>query len=153
MACGNPGAAADVDSPLMWSDGEAMKELARLVQDMNRNPEFTRQAAELENASLVLSATDTGRELLIALADGRVSVRLFADEPFDVKVRATEQVHWAVLSGQMDADAAFFAGKVHISGSLLTAFRLKNRFLNLLQWHLAPTRAEPKRTTCLEEQT
>jgi hypothetical protein len=37
----------------------------------------------------------------------------------------------------MDADAAFFAGKASVSGSVVTAFRLKNRFLSLLRRHLA----------------
>jgi predicted lipid carrier protein YhbT len=66
-----------------------------------------------------------------------VRVRPYTDEPFDVKIRATEQVLWAVLSGRMDADAAFFAGKASVSGSVVTAFRLKNRFLSLLRRHLA----------------
>jgi predicted lipid carrier protein YhbT len=104
---------------------------------MNRDPQFIKQVAGFKGITLVLSATDTGREFTIELSKKGVRVRPYTDEPFDVKIRATEQVLWAVLSGQMDADAAFFAGKASVSGSVVTAFRLKNRFLSLLRRHLA----------------
>ena len=66
-----------------------------------------------------------------------VRFRLYASGPFDVMIQAAEQVLWAVISGQMDADAAFFAGKDSVSGSVVKAFRLKNKFLSLLQRQLA----------------
>ena len=109
----------------------------QLVEMMNRNPQFIKQVTGFKGATLVLSATDTEREFTITLSKQGVRVCAYAVEPFDVKIRATERVLWAVLSGQMDADAAFFAGKASVSGSVVTAFRLKNRFLSLLQRHLA----------------
>ncbi len=120
-----------------FSDDEIMMEVNRLVERMNRTPEFVRQLAGFRGATLVLSATDTGRELMITLDGHGVRIQPHADEPFDAKIEATEQVHWAVLSGQMDADAAFFSKNVRIRGSLITAFRVKNRFLSFLQWCLA----------------
>ena len=35
------------------------------------------------------------------------------------------------------AEAAFFAGEVHIYGSIAKAYRIKNTFLSLLQQRLA----------------
>ncbi len=116
---------------------DIISEVNRLVERMNRDQRFAEQIAEFKNTALVLSATDTGRELMITLGEEGIRARPYAGEPFDVKVLATEDVHWAVLSGQMDADAAFFTRKVRISGRVSTAFRVKNRFLSLLQWHLA----------------
>ena len=104
---------------------------------MNRDPQFIKQVTGFKGATLVLSATDTGREFMIGLDKQGVRVRPYAGESFDAKIRATERVLWAVLSGQMDADAAFFAGKASVCGSVITAFRVKNRFLSLLQKHLA----------------
>jgi putative sterol carrier protein len=66
-----------------------------------------------------------------------VQVSRYIDGPFDVKIQAAEQVLWEVLSGQMDADAAFFAGKARVCGSVFTAFRVKNKFLSFLQKHIA----------------
>ena len=77
-----------------------------------------------------------GVEAIRSLKQKVEQARTRADGPFDVKIRATEQTHQAVLSGEMDADAAFFTGKVRILGSVLTAFRVKNRFLSFLQRHL-----------------
>ncbi len=120
-----------------WFGSDIIRELNQLVETMNRDPQFIKQVAGFEGTTLVLSATDTGRELIIGLDEQGVQVRRYTGEPFDAKIRATERVLWAVLSGQMDAAAAFFAGKAGVSGSVITAFRLKNRFLSLLQKHLA----------------
>jgi putative sterol carrier protein len=114
-----------------------MHELNRIVEGLNADPQFLARVAILDRKVLVLSATDTGRSLTIAIGEAGVSIRPHAGEPFDARIEATEEVHWAVLSGQMDADAAFFSGKVRIYGSLVTAFRMKNRFLSLLQSYLA----------------
>ena len=123
--------------PRAWSDNDIMCQVNRLAESLNGEPRFIGQIAEFNGATLVLSATDTGRELIIVLDGHGASVRPRAGEPFDVKIEATEEVLWAVLSGQMDADGAFFAGRVRIRGSIVTAFRIKNRFLSLLQAHLA----------------
>ena len=120
-----------------WSNSDIIRELNHLVEMMNRDPQFINQIAGVKNATVVLSAIDTGREFIIGLDKQGVRVCPYAGESFDVKIRATEQVHWAVLSGQMDADAAFFTGKVRICGSVVTAFRVKNRFLSLLQKYIA----------------
>ncbi len=119
------------------SSNDIIREVNQLVEMMNRNPQFIKQVTEFKGTTLVLSATDTEREFTITLSKQGVRVCAYAVEPFDVKIRATEQVLWAVISGQMDADAAFFAGKAGVSGSVVTAFRLKNRFLSLLQRHIA----------------
>ncbi len=119
------------------SSNDIIREVNQLVEMMNRNPQFIKQVAGFKGATLVLSATDTEREFTITLSKQGVRVCAYAVESFDVKIRATERVLWAVLSGQMDADAAFFAGKASVSGSVVTAFRLKNRFLSLLQRHIA----------------
>lgn len=119
------------------SSNDIIREVNQLVEMMNRNPQFIKQVAGFKGATLVLSATDTEREFTIELSKKGVRVHPYAVEPFDVKIRATEKVLWAVLSGQMDADAAFFAGKASVSGSVVTAFRLKNKFLSLLQRHIA----------------
>jgi predicted lipid carrier protein YhbT len=119
------------------SSNDIILEVNQLVEMMNRDPQFIKQVAEFKGITLVLSATDTEREFTIELNEQGVRVRPYVGEPFDVKIRATEQVLWAVLSGRMDPDAAFFAGKAGVSGSVVTAFRLKNRFLSLLQRHLA----------------
>jgi putative sterol carrier protein len=120
-----------------WSSNDIIREVNQLVEMMNRDPQFIKQVAGFKGITLVLSATDTEREFTIELNEQGVRARPYIGEPFDVKIRATEQVLWAVLSGRMDADAAFFAGKAGVSGSVVTAFRLKNRFLSLLQRHLA----------------
>ena len=116
---------------------EVMDDVSRIVQSLNADPQFMRRLGRLSGTVLVLSATDTGRELMIHLEREGVVTRPYAGEPFDVKIEATEDVHWAVLSGQMDADAAFFARKVRVHGSIVKAFRLKNMFLSPLQSHLA----------------
>ncbi len=124
------------DDRRVRSYDDIVTEVNRVVERMNQDPGFVGQAGEFDNTTLVLSATDTGRELMITLDDQGIRAGPYTGERFDVKIRATEKVHWAVLSGQMDADAAFFTRKVRISGCLSTAFRVKNRFLSLLQWHL-----------------
>ena len=119
------------------SSDDIIDEVTCLVERMNENPQFLKQLAEFKGIRLVLSATDTAREFMIILDAKGAHVRPYSGEPFDVKIQAAEKVHLAVLSGEMDADAAFFAGKVRIRGSVIAAFRVKNRFLSLLQWHLA----------------
>ncbi len=131
-----PGSTRDAVLP----DNDALDEVNRLVAFANRDPQFVRQLARFRDTALVLSATDTGRELTILLKGGRVRILPYAEESFDVKIEAAEQVHWDVLLGRMDADAAFFAGKVRIVGSVLVAFRVKNGFLSLLQSHMACAR-------------
>jgi hypothetical protein len=120
-----------------WFSNDIPRELNQLVEMMNRDPRFIERIAGLKRTKLVLDATDTARAFIIELDNRGVRIRPYAGEDFDVKISAAEEVLWAVLSGQMDADAAFFAGKVHICGSVATAFRVKNKFLGLLQKHLA----------------
>lgn len=98
----------------------------QLIEMMNHGPQFIKQVARIKDITLVLSATDKACECVLTPMN-----------PLTSKIKATEQVLWAVLLGQMDADAAFFAGKASVSGSVVTAFRLKNRFLSLLQRHIA----------------
>ncbi len=118
------------------SNEDIIREVNLLTELLERDEQFAKRVAELKDTTLVLSATDTGRELVIEL-DGRgVRARHYAGEPFDVKILATEEIHSDVLHGRMDADAAFFSGKVKISGSIVAAFRVKNSLLGLLQQHL-----------------
>jgi collagenase-like PrtC family protease/predicted lipid carrier protein YhbT len=133
--CGIDGVASG-DLPHTWSNDDIIRELNQLVEVMNRDPQLIEQVTSFKGATLVLSATDTGREFVIGLDKQGVRVRPYAGESFDAKIRATERVLWAVLSGQMDADSAFFAGKASVCGSVITAFHVKNRFLSLLQKHL-----------------
>jgi collagenase-like PrtC family protease/predicted lipid carrier protein YhbT len=116
---------------------QVMGELGRLVEQVCRDPHFVKQLSDFKATTVVLGAPDTGRELMITFEDQGVRAAPYAGGPFDVMVRAREEVHLAVLSGQMDADAAFFTGKVQITGSVLAAFRVKNNFLSLVQRHLA----------------
>ena len=121
----------------IWPDDDILRKLNQLVDVMNNDPQFIECAAGFKGAAVVLGATDTKRSFIIKLDKQGVQVHPYTDGPFDVKIQAAEQVLWAVLSGQMDADAAFFAGKVRISGSIFTAFRVKNKFLSFLQKHIA----------------
>ncbi len=130
-----PGDAAT--RPRLQPVGGLARKIGRLVAALCSDPRFVRQAAAFSPATVVLSATDTNRELAIVLDGQGVRVHPYAGGSFDAKIRATERVHWAVLVGQMDPDAAFFAGEVRISGSLVTAFRVKNTFLSFVQQHLA----------------
>lgn len=132
----SPGVLSWLNGGRACSDDDILGEVSHLVETMNRDNQFREQAAEFKGTTLVLSATDTGRELAIILDGQGVRARPYAGGGFDVKIQATEKVHWSVLSGEMDADAAFFTGRVRICGSVIVAFRLKNRFLSLLQWHL-----------------
>ena len=131
------GAFTPGDDSRMFSDGDIIQKISRLTETMNRDAQFVKRIAEFAGTTLVLSATDTGRELAIVLDGQEVRVHPYVGGSCDAKIRATEEVHWAVLSGRMDPDTAFFAGKVHISGSVVTAFRVKNRLLGHLQQHLA----------------
>ena len=65
-----------------------------------------------------------------------VQVQPYTGESFDVMIKATEHILWEILSGQVDADAAFFAGKINVCGSVVKAFHVKNRFLSMLQRHV-----------------
>ena len=125
--------------PSARCDEDILRQVNSLIETMNRDPGFRKAIAGFADTTVVLSATDTGRELLIALDGHGVRVGPYTGGPCDVKIQATEAVHWAVLSGEMDADAAFFLGRVRIRGPVLTAFRVKNRFLSLLQKHVADT--------------
>ncbi len=118
-----------------WSDDAIAQEMDRLAKGLNADARFLKQIAECTPTTLVLSATDTGREVMIVLDRKGVRVGPYDGGPFDAKIQATEHIHSAVLTGKMDADAAFFTRKVRICGSLVAAFRLKNRFLSFLQWH------------------
>jgi len=128
---------AEADPLTERADGEAIRQVTRLVEGLNGDPHFRKHVSEFGNTTVVLNATDTGRGIIIVLDGQGVRVRPYAGERFDVKIEATEEVHLSVLSGKMDADAAFFAGRVRISGSVLAAFRVKNKFLSLLQRHWA----------------
>ncbi len=132
----SPGVLSWLNGGRACSDDDILGEVSCLVEKMNRDNQFLKQVAGFKGTTLVLSATDTGRELVLILDGQGVRARPYAGEAFDVKIQATERIHWSVLSGEMDADAAFFTGKVRICGSVIAAFRLKNRFLSLLQWHL-----------------
>ncbi len=121
----------------VWSDDNILSELSQLVGVMNNDPQFVKHVARFKGTTVVLSATDTKRSFIIKLDKQGVQVHHYIDGPFDVKIQATEQVLWEVLSGRLDADAAFFAGKVRIFGSIFTAFCVKNRFLSMLQRHVA----------------
>ena len=116
---------------------DVLGEVDRLVAAMGSARHFVSQLADFDGTTLLLSASDTGRELAIELGEDGVDAYPYEGGPFDVRIRATEWVHQAILYGELDADAAFFAGRVRVSGSLITAFRVKNRFLSLLQRHLA----------------
>jgi len=116
---------------------DVIRSVRRLIATVNRDPGFVAQVAEVGPTTLVVRATDTGRALRIVLDAQGAQAHAYGGEPFDVEVRATERVHQAIFFGEMDPDAAFFAGRVRISGSILKAFRIKNRFLGLLQQHLA----------------
>ncbi len=135
--CENADVFAYMDRCRGRSSDDIIDEVTCLVERMNEAPQFLKQVAEFKGMRLVLSATDTAREFMIILDAKGAHVRPYSGEPFDVKIQAAERVHLAVLSGEMDADAAFFAGRVRIRGSVIAAFRVKNRFLSLLQWHLA----------------
>ena len=128
------------DAPTTSPGSEILHEVKQIADTMNHDPHFIKEIAAFNKTRLVLSATDTGRELLIELDKNGARVHAYNGGKFDVKIRATEETHRAVLYGQMDADAAFFAGAVRIVGSIATAFRVKNRFLGLLWPHL---RREP----------
>lgn len=122
-----------------------IEEVTKLAQMMNTDQHFLDELGAFKNTTVLLSASDTGREFLIKLDKKRgVAVQPYAGEPFKVKIRATEQVLWDVFSGKMDADAAFFSGKATVSGSIITAFRVKNKFLSLLQKHFARNLAAKK---------
>jgi putative sterol carrier protein len=120
----------------LWSNDDILRELNQLVDVMNNDPQFIEHAAKFKGTTIVLGATDTKRSFIIKLDKQGVQVHPYIDGPFDVKIQATKQVLWEVLSGQMDSDAAFFAGKASVSGSVFTAFRVKNRFLSFLQKHI-----------------
>ncbi len=120
-----------------WSDEDILFELNQLADVMNHDPQFIKHTAGFKNTSVVLSATDTKRSFMLKLNGQGVQISRYLDGPFDVKIQAAEQVLWDVLSGQMDADAAFFAGKARVCGSVYTAFRVKNKFLSFLQKHIA----------------
>ncbi len=120
-----------------WSCDKIAHELNEIVEKMNSDQEFIKATAAFKTTTIVLSATDTGREFIILLDKQGVQVRPYVGEPFDVMIKAAQQILWEILSGRMDADAAFFAGKVNVCGSVIKAFYVKNRFLGILQKHVA----------------
>jgi putative sterol carrier protein len=125
------------DFAVTWSNDEIARELDELTETMNHDKQFMEQMATFKATTIVISATDTKREFIILLDKQGVQARPYAGESFDVMFKAAEQILWEVLSGRMDADAAFFAGKVNVCGSAVKAFRVKNRFLSILQKHVA----------------
>ncbi len=118
------------------SDDDILRELNQLVEVMNNDSQFIEDTAKFKGTTVVLSATDTKRSFIIKMDKQGVQVDPYINGPFDVEIQATEQILWEVLSGQMDADAAFFAGKASVSGSIVTAFRVKNKFLSFLQKYM-----------------
>ncbi len=119
-----------------WADDDILRELNQLLDVMNNDPQFIEHAARLKGTTVVFSATDTKRSFIITLDKQGAQVHPYLKGSYDVKIQATEQVLWEVFSGRMDADAAFFAGKARVSGSVFTAFRIKNKFLSFLQKHI-----------------
>lgn len=132
---------------IAWSNDEIIGRLNWVLERVNRDPRLLKEIVELKGTTLILSATDTGRQIMITFDSQGAQARLCASDTFDVKIHATEEVHWALLSGEMDADGAFFSGRLRISGSITTAFRVKNRLLSLLQWHLARESQDTDRAT------
>ncbi len=136
---------SDVDSidisrqnfAVTWSNDQIARELDELTEEMNRDRDFIEQMSTFKATTIVVSTTDTDREFIILLDKQGVQVRPYTGESFDVTIKASEQILWKVLSGRMDADAAFFTGKVSVCGSVVKAFHVKNRFLSILQKHVA----------------
>ena len=127
-----------------WSDDDILHELSQLLDVMNNDPQFIENTARLKDTTVVFSATDTERSFIIKLNKQGVQVHPYTDGPFDVRIQADEQVFWEIFSGRMDADAAFFAGKASVSGSIVTAFRIKNKFLSFLQKYMTHRLEEDK---------
>ncbi len=121
------------DFAVTWSNDKIIRELNELTEMMNRDKQFMEQMATFKTTTIVISATDTKREFIILLDTQGVQVHPYAGESFDVMIKAAEQILWEILSGRMDADTAFFAGKVSVCGSVVKAFHVKNRFLSILQ--------------------
>ncbi len=119
------------------SNDEIIWRVSQLIEDISCDPEFMNQIAGVKRVSIAFIAKDTGREFTVFFDGQCVRVRPGSSESCTLKIRETEQVLWAILSGQRDADAAFFSGKVRIYGSIAKAFQVKNRFLSLLQKHLS----------------
>ena len=90
--------ARGVARPARWWGGpadvpdvEIMEDVSRLVRIMNADRGFTRDLARMAGTTLVLSATDTGRELEVMMKADGVVARPYEGGPYDVKIEATEE--------------------------------------------------------------
>lgn len=95
----------------------------------------------MEPTKVSFIAKDTGLQVALEVGNGRLSCRLGVQAEPDVVMEATEETLVGVLSGALDADIAYFCGKLSIRGSLAAAFRLRIKLLGLVQAHAASVSA------------
>ncbi len=115
------------------SDTELKRGLALLEASFLESQEATGKLRTIKPTKVMFAARDTGRRILVELGGGRLRCRLDGGSEFDVIIEATEETLAGIMTGERDADAEFFSGRLSVRGSLAAAFLLRTKLLGLVQ--------------------
>ena len=71
---------------------------------------------------------DNGGQWMVKLNDGTVEVSEGVDEAANIKLTATDENWFAIVSGQINGQTAFLTGKLKIQGDMSLAMKLQSIF-------------------------
>ncbi len=122
------------------SRADVERALALLEESLRADKRVLKELRGAKTTKVLFVARDTGRRITVEIGNGRLSCHLGDGAESDVTIEAAEETLAGVISGDLDADAAYFCGKLRVRGSLVAAFKLRVKLLGLIQAHAAKLR-------------
>ncbi len=119
------------------SKADVERALALLEESLRADKRVVRELRAPKTTKVLFVARDTGRRITVEIGNGRLSCRLGDGAESDVMIEAAEETLAGVIRGDLDADAAYFSGRLRVRGSLAAAFKLRVKLLGLVQAHAA----------------
>ncbi len=122
------------------SKADAGRALALLEESLSADKRVIKELGGAKTTKVLFFARDTGRRITVEVGNGRLSCHLGGGVQSDVIIEAAEETLAGIIMGSLDADAAYFSGRLRVRGSLVAAFKLRVRLLGLVQAHAAKLR-------------
>jgi putative sterol carrier protein len=122
------------------TEADIGRALALLEESLRADKRVVRELGGAKTTRVLFVARDTGRRITVEIGNGRLSCHLGDGAESDVMIEAAEETLAGVIRGDLDADAAYFSGRLQVQGSLVAAFKLRVKLLGLVQAHAARVR-------------
>ena len=119
------------------SRADVERALALLEESLRADKRVVKELGGRKTTKVLFVARDTGRRITVEIGNGRLSCHLGDGVESDVTIEAAEETLAGVIRGDLDADAAYFSGRLRVRGSLAAAFKLRVKLLGLVQAHAA----------------